>query len=947
MADHAVMRCLVFPRNIRRVRLFLEILEDRTLLSLISSFALSKTGDWANPPAQPGDFDPSTILVRFKPGVPASARAGFLQGTTLGREIPLVPGAFAVNLSPGVRVQDALVAYQHNAWVQYAEPNPRVHAALIPNDPLFDLLYGLHNKGQEGGTPGADISATTAWDTSTGSTSVPVADIDTGIDYNHPDLYLNIWINQKEIPVSRRANLTDVDGDGLITFWDLNNPINQGPGKITDINHDGHIDAEDILAPMILDDQGRDTGMGGWAYPGNTQDGDTTHPNDFIGWNFVDNTNRPFDDFGHGTHTAGIIGAIGDNGEGVVGVNWKTQIAALKFLDATGSGSLENAALALSYAVQHQIPISNNSWGAPISFFQSLFDVVAASRDAGHIFVAAAGNWAWDNDVNYFYPANYDVFSNNVVAVAATDHNDELGVFSDFGPARVQLGAPGVHILSTVPTGDCTLCDPAGYAFLDGTSMAAPHVTGTLALVWGLHPDWTYRQVIDQVLINTDPIPSLAQRTSTGGRLNTGAALGPGPAGPRAIRISPADAVLSIRSVQVVFDSSIDPSTFGVKQVDSLTDPFGRSIPVNAVSPVPGKDNKVFDIWFEAQDAIGTYTLVLDPSIADMAGRQLDQNHNGIAGEFPDDQFVTQFHIVDPCGGPDASRHQFCVTPFEDLDIHGQPGTFTILPSFLGSVPVDLGDNNFRFYGNRYSGANALFVSGSGLITFGNSDDSLLNYDLTTLPPEAAIAVLWSTWVQFMGTHAVEGKIDQDRLILQWNDVPHFLPTSPRGVTFQAILQLNTGTEDGDITLNFVNLDTGDENAQGATATVGIKAAGTQGANRLLTSINNLCPFVHSRGAIRFSAVPLRNGTHSVWSGLITSLTLTSGKSNPSQLPENSWNSIDRSDSSGTDWIEISRSKWLWDHAIKPRDSTGVSDEELEWHSPDFKALAPGPIEID
>src|SRR5258708_1654667 len=123
-------------------------------------------------------------------------------------------------------------------------------SSVSPNDPSFGSQWDLNNTGQNGGTAGADIHATQAWTVTSGSAKTVVAVIDTGVDYNHPDLYQNIWINQQEIPLSRLRNLTDVDGDGLITFHDLNNPINQGAGKITDVNGDGRIDAADILAPM-------------------------------------------------------------------------------------------------------------------------------------------------------------------------------------------------------------------------------------------------------------------------------------------------------------------------------------------------------------------------------------------------------------------------------------------------------------------------------------------------------------------------------------------------------------------------------------------------------------------------------------------------------------------------------------------------------------------------
>src|SRR5262249_35019393 len=207
--------------------------------------------------------------------------------------VEVVPGLHKVNLAPGVRVADALAAYRANPLVLYAVPNGYVGLANVPDDPRYPEagMYGLRQIGLE-----------SAWDVTTGTTALPIAHIDTGADYNHPDLYLNVWINQAEIPLSRLTNLTDVDGDGLITFYDLNyqDPntgeyINQGLGKVMDLSGKGYVSASDILAPMMLDNQGNDTGLGGWAYPGNTQDGDTDHPNDFIGWNFLNNNNNPMD----------------------------------------------------------------------------------------------------------------------------------------------------------------------------------------------------------------------------------------------------------------------------------------------------------------------------------------------------------------------------------------------------------------------------------------------------------------------------------------------------------------------------------------------------------------------------------------------------------------------------------------------------------------------------
>ncbi len=406
-----------------------------------------------------------------------------------------------------VRLQATLAA---QPFVQYAAPDQTASVALMPTDTSLGSLWGLT------GTYG--VQAPSAWDRTTGSSSVTVAVIDTGVDYNHPDLYKNIWVNQKEIPASRLANLTDVDGDGLITFWDLNDPVNQGPGKITDLNGDGRIDAGDVLAPMGKTG-GADNGGGGWA-DGVAEDGDTAHVDDLVGWNFVNNTNNPMDDNNHGTHVSGTIGAIGNNGLGVAGVNWKTQIMAVKFLGANGSGSTSAAGVGLRYAVDHGARVSNNSYGGGGSD-TTLYNAIAYANTRGHLFVAAAGNSGQNIDAAPSYPASYDL--PNLVSVAAIDSNGGLASFSNYGTRGVDLGAPGVGIVSTVRNG--------GYASFNGTSMATPHVAGVAALVLGRHLNWTVAQLKNQLLGTATPLAALAGRTVTGGRLNAAAALGQTPPG--------------------------------------------------------------------------------------------------------------------------------------------------------------------------------------------------------------------------------------------------------------------------------------------------------------------------------------------------------------------------------------------------------------------------------
>ncbi len=413
--------------------------------------------------------------------------------------------------------RDALTSligvYEAMPNVSYAEPQMAVQDALTPNDPKFtdNTLYGLN------GTNG--VNAPAAWDATTGATFVTVADIDTGIDYDHPDLYENVWINQPEIPVSRMANLIDVDGDGLITFYDLNDPRNQGPGKITDVNGDGRIDAADLLAPMTVDANGNDLGGGGWVNPkkANTQDGDTAHPDDLVGWNFVTNTNNPFDDNGHGTHTAGTIGAIGNNNTGVVGVDWKVQIMPLKFLNASGSGTDTAADLAFHYATDHGARVSNNSWGG-LGTSSPILDGLNYAAAKGDVVVAAAGNNSANDDTTFFSPASYHTA--NMLVVAATDSNGALASFSNFGPTTVDLGAPGVNIYSTyISNGTST------YATLSGTSMATPHVTGTVGLLLSQHPTWTAAQLISQIKSTTTADSPLSGKTVTGGIDNANAAV--------------------------------------------------------------------------------------------------------------------------------------------------------------------------------------------------------------------------------------------------------------------------------------------------------------------------------------------------------------------------------------------------------------------------------------
>jgi subtilisin family serine protease len=612
----------------------LEELEDRTLLNSAPTTILDLNGLSLDQ----SKFSTTDILVRFqetpgKPGGPA-----IVQGTTLGGQLPLASGFYQVDLGKGMTVAKALTAYKAEKGVGSAEPDYELKVSTVPNDPLFSQQWALNNTGQSWGTPGADIHAQQAWSVTNSSPNIIVAVLDTGIDYNHPDLYDNIWINQADIPSYWYTKSNQWSGydqivykwqlqtatPGVITFRDLDNPANRGLVWKSDGN--SYVDAGDLLRPVS---------QGGWEQPGQA--------NDIIGWNFVSNTNDPMDDNGHGTNVAGILGAVGNNGAGVSGVDWNVQIMPVKFMGANGYGSVSAFVQALSYAVQHGAKITNNSWeGAPYS--QALYNAFLNAQQNGVICVAAAGNEGANNDSTPNYPASMSQVLNNVVAVAATDNTDHLASFSNYGPNSVALAAPGVNILSTLPNGN--------YGAWSGTSMAAPEVAGAMALVWGLHPNWNFVQVINQVVNSTDKLPNLQGRVSSGGRLDLAAAVGWNLSSPTTPTIAGVNVQgptsTSMDSIVLTFNEPIDVSSFVPSDV-TLTNPYGNTIPVS-VSVVSNSGDRQIQLWFANQTATGNYQLSISSNIRDLMGNPLPAYQATIALQAPRTYTDSSSQYIQPWG---------------------------------------------------------------------------------------------------------------------------------------------------------------------------------------------------------------------------------------------------------------------------------------------------------
>ena len=380
-----------------------------------------------------------------------------------------------IKLPSGMSNQKALDWFSRQPGVVFAEPNYHVTASAVSNDTYYTngQLWGMEGSdsptsvGPAGTTNVYGINAEAAWnDGQTGSKSIFVGIVDTGVQITHPDLVDNIWTNPYDA----------VDGID-----------NDGNGFVDDIH----------------------------------------------GWDFVNNDNSVYDSVNddHGTHVAGTIGGKGGNGAGVAGVNWNVTMISTKFLGTNG-GTTADAVRAIDYITdlktRHGMDVvaTNNSWGGG-GYSAALHSAIIRAAKADILTIIAAGNDASNNDSVASYPSNTSTLVGTttttaasyegVIAVASLDSSGAMSSFSNYGKTTVDIAAPGAGIMSSVPSNT--------YASYSGTSMATPHVTGSVALLASKYPNATASQLRTAILATATPTTSVTGKVLTDGRLNVQAAL--------------------------------------------------------------------------------------------------------------------------------------------------------------------------------------------------------------------------------------------------------------------------------------------------------------------------------------------------------------------------------------------------------------------------------------
>lgn len=694
-------------------------------------FLLPVAGAVWIPSAQAAEARPflreDRILIIPRPGqAEAMARLHASQRVTIRRRFPALGNIEVLALPKGADPIALAARYRQSGLVEKAEVDRRIHLTATPNDPAF--LDGTQWGLHNLGQNGGAIDA----------------DIDAPEGWDTLNTATNIIV-------------AVIDTGARYTHQDLAANLWTNPREI----------------------------------PGNGLDDDLNGiVDDVHGLNSIANNGDPFDDVGHGTHVAGIIGAVGDNGAGVSGVCWRVQLMICKFLDNTG-GSVSDLIQCLDYARANGAKVVNCSFVTP-EFDAILSAAFGSIRNAGIVVVAAAGNNGTDNDLAPQYPAGYEF--DNIIAVTGTTRTDEWFAGFNYGATSVDLAAPGEQIYSTYNGHD------ADYFFLSGTSMAAPCVAGAAAILLSRFPSADYHEIISRLLVSVDPLPSLVGRCRTGGRLNLSKALGP-----------PLQADFTPSTTAGLFPLTVHftNTSFGVITNDTWD--FGDGSPgSDAQSPT--------HLFVDA----GNYTVTLT-----VRGTNGNTSVNS--------------RIIRAVG-----NYQIQPATFDWLPTNGM--TALTLSGDGVSGPHTL-PFSFRLYGQEYR---QLFICASGLIGFVNSGlGTGANADLPeSAVPNALLCPLWDDLNPVAGGsiwYGVEGVPPNRKAVVSWIDVPHAVTAGgPTRFTFQSILH-----ESQHITFQYLDVENGRNNlVSGKSATIGIED--TSGVIAAKYSFNGSPSMVTNHQALLF-----------------------------------------------------------------------------------------------
>jgi len=543
-----------------------------------------------------------------------------------------------------------------------------------------------------------------------------------------------------------------------------------------------------------------------WENPGEIagngiDDDGNGYIDDIHGIDTVNDDSDPMDDHNHGTHVAGIVGAVGNNTIGISGVSGNVQLMALKFLNEFGGGFASDAIELLNYITSMRMSgvnvlVANHSWGGG-GFSQAMLDAFNLSAALGVSHTIAIGNSSLNNDTSPTYPASYEV--PGLVNVAATTPADGLSSFSNFGASTVDIAAPGSEILSTVMGGD--------YASYSGTSMAAPFVAGSLVQVLAQDPALTPSQARSRLMGTADSLP-LVDPHVLSGRLNLHYALTCVPGNPQFNVNLQSGFVLEVGMLQTVSAYLSDCGVVNADAMDvSISNSFGLSETVVLLDDGQGTDAVAGDGFFSAQwfpTAVTSYSLDFSYLYLNGSG-----NQQVLGNVVP-----LQAYLFNDS------------EPFQWQDIGATGSSFNMSCDECSdsiSLPFPI-----SFYGQGYSNLN---VSSNGVMSF---DGVVFSWSNNPIPsaavPNTIIAPFWSDFDLSANGKVVwqaVGVAPHRQFIVQFDNVPFFFASdNQNGFSFQVIFNESSS----DVLFQYLDVQgASDWGDFGQRATIGLQRDGSYG----------------------------------------------------------------------------------------------------------------------